>query len=364
MRQVIDVLCDNAVRHFDRAPELLNIRLVGGITMESGGPFLELRDNTGDEQRRTHNLNLANWVPDLFMKRVEADQTWSLFDPKDVPELVDSWGEDFERVYEQAEADGRGRLVLRRVTPQGGMGPIVPVAGGAPARSVPQMGLSGDDLLLVWPDPFNVRPDRLLQSLDAVLGDVGARGGQDRGPHVGVGAGCGSIEFVGQDGGGELGAVEALAGAHTQAVAAAQVVEGARPLVANRIADLGLGDDADAVVRHVLLGEDPEVAVGAQDGADGTVEAADAADGLLAVMDQALASDGQAVIATFGPDGPLKCSGLDTVRYSAGELAAELGSRWRLVEQRAEAHRTPLGREQHFGYGRFARAAMRGAETR
>jgi trans-aconitate methyltransferase len=84
----------------------------------------------------------------------------------------------------------------------------------------------------------------------------------------------------------------------------------------------------------------------------------------LAVMDQALASDGQAVIATFGPDGPLKCSGLDTVRYSAGELAAELGSRWRLVEQRAEAHRTPLGREQHFGYGRFARAAMRGPETR
>jgi len=50
----------------------------------------------------------------------------------------------------QAEADGRGRLVLRRVTPQGGMGPIVPVAGGVPARSVPQMGLSGGDLLLVW----------------------------------------------------------------------------------------------------------------------------------------------------------------------------------------------------------------------
>ena len=50
----------------------------------------------------------------------------------------------------QAEADGRGSLVLRRVTPQGGMGPVVPVAGGAPARSVPQMGTSGDDLVLVW----------------------------------------------------------------------------------------------------------------------------------------------------------------------------------------------------------------------
>jgi ribonucleoside-diphosphate reductase alpha chain len=51
--------------------------------------FLELRDNTGDEARRTHNLNLANWVPDLFMKRVEADLDWSLFDPKAVPHLTD-----------------------------------------------------------------------------------------------------------------------------------------------------------------------------------------------------------------------------------------------------------------------------------
>ena len=49
--------------------------------------FLELRDNTGDEARRTHNLNLAHWVPDLFMRRVEQDGTWSLFDPKAVPHL-------------------------------------------------------------------------------------------------------------------------------------------------------------------------------------------------------------------------------------------------------------------------------------
>ncbi len=68
--------------------------------------FLELRDNTGDEARRTHNLNLANWIPDLFMRRVEADAAWSLFDPKAVPELTDLWGEAFERVYEQAEARG------------------------------------------------------------------------------------------------------------------------------------------------------------------------------------------------------------------------------------------------------------------
>ena len=69
--------------------------------------FLELRDNTGDEARRTHNLNLANWIPDLFMERVEADQQWSLFDPKDVPELVDTYGDEFKAIYEKAEADSK-----------------------------------------------------------------------------------------------------------------------------------------------------------------------------------------------------------------------------------------------------------------
>ncbi|PNS09093.1 ribonucleoside-diphosphate reductase subunit alpha [Solilutibacter silvestris] len=69
--------------------------------------FLELRDNTGDEARRTHNLNLANWVPDLFMQRVEADQEWSLFDPATVPELVDLHNEAFNAAYLQAEAQGK-----------------------------------------------------------------------------------------------------------------------------------------------------------------------------------------------------------------------------------------------------------------
>jgi ribonucleoside-diphosphate reductase alpha chain len=68
--------------------------------------FLSLRDNTGDEASRTHNLNLANWIPDLFMRRVEADAAWSLFDPKVVPTLPDLWGEEFERAYEAAEAAG------------------------------------------------------------------------------------------------------------------------------------------------------------------------------------------------------------------------------------------------------------------
>lgn len=68
--------------------------------------FLELRENTGDDARRTHNLNLANWVPDLFMRRVESDGDWSLFDPKIVPHFVDTWGETFDAAYAKAEADG------------------------------------------------------------------------------------------------------------------------------------------------------------------------------------------------------------------------------------------------------------------
>jgi ribonucleoside-diphosphate reductase alpha chain len=67
--------------------------------------FLELRENTGDNARRTYNLNLANWIPDLFMQRVEADGLWSLFDPKDVPELPDLFGEAFNIAYEKAEAN-------------------------------------------------------------------------------------------------------------------------------------------------------------------------------------------------------------------------------------------------------------------
>lgn len=68
--------------------------------------FLELRENTGDEARRTHNLNLANWVPDLFMERVEKDWQWSLFDPKKVPHLVDLYGDEFEKAYTEAEQAG------------------------------------------------------------------------------------------------------------------------------------------------------------------------------------------------------------------------------------------------------------------
>jgi ribonucleoside-diphosphate reductase alpha chain len=75
--------------------------------------FLELRDNTGDEGRRTHHLNLANWIPDLFMRRVAADESWSLFDPHDVPELPDLFGTEFENSYIQAEARGLAKKTLR-----------------------------------------------------------------------------------------------------------------------------------------------------------------------------------------------------------------------------------------------------------
>jgi ribonucleoside-diphosphate reductase alpha chain len=68
--------------------------------------FLELRENTGDNAQRTYNLNLANWIPDLFMERVEADKTWSLFDPKAVPHFPDLVGDAFERAYVEAEQEG------------------------------------------------------------------------------------------------------------------------------------------------------------------------------------------------------------------------------------------------------------------
>jgi len=68
--------------------------------------FLELRENTGDNAQRAYNLNLSNWIPDLFMKRVEADEIWSLFDPKTVPHFPDLVGEAFESAYVKAEKEG------------------------------------------------------------------------------------------------------------------------------------------------------------------------------------------------------------------------------------------------------------------
>jgi ribonucleoside-diphosphate reductase alpha chain len=61
--------------------------------------FLELRKNTGDDRRRTHDMNTANWIPDLFMRRVMEKGTWTLFSPNNVPDLHDKFGAEFERAY-------------------------------------------------------------------------------------------------------------------------------------------------------------------------------------------------------------------------------------------------------------------------
>jgi len=75
--------------------------------------FLELRKNTGDDRRRTHDMNTANWVPDLFMKRVMENAEWTLFSPSDVPDLHDRFGHDFEQAYlryEEKAANGEIKL--------------------------------------------------------------------------------------------------------------------------------------------------------------------------------------------------------------------------------------------------------------
>ncbi len=80
--------------------------------------FLELRKNTGDERRRTHDMNSANWIPDLFMKRVAEESDWSLFSPEEVPDLHGLTGEAFEKAYEAHEARAeRGELRIYKVIP-------------------------------------------------------------------------------------------------------------------------------------------------------------------------------------------------------------------------------------------------------
>ncbi|MEI6805558.1 MAG: ribonucleoside-diphosphate reductase subunit alpha [Myxococcaceae bacterium] len=69
--------------------------------------FLDLRNNTGAEERRTHNLNLAFWIPDLFMRRVEKGEDWSLFSPNAAPKLLTTFGEEFDSWYERYEQEGK-----------------------------------------------------------------------------------------------------------------------------------------------------------------------------------------------------------------------------------------------------------------
>jgi ribonucleoside-diphosphate reductase alpha chain len=80
--------------------------------------FLELRKNTGDDRRRTHDMNTANWIPDLFMKRVTENAEWTLFSPSDVLELHDKFGKAFEEAYLRYEDKAaRGELKLFKKIP-------------------------------------------------------------------------------------------------------------------------------------------------------------------------------------------------------------------------------------------------------
>ncbi len=75
--------------------------------------FLDLRKNHGKEEMRARDLFYALWISDLFMKRVESNGTWSLFCPNEAPGLSDCWGEEFEKLYEQYEAEGRARKTIQ-----------------------------------------------------------------------------------------------------------------------------------------------------------------------------------------------------------------------------------------------------------
>ena len=78
--------------------------------------FLDLRKNTGDDRRRTHDMNTANWVPDLFMKRVFENKDWTLFSPDQVPDLHDTYGEAFETLYNQYEEKAsRGEIRSKKI---------------------------------------------------------------------------------------------------------------------------------------------------------------------------------------------------------------------------------------------------------
>ena len=80
--------------------------------------FLELRKNTGDDRRRTHDMNTANWIPDLFMRRVIEGGQWTLFSPSNCPDLHDKFGADFEKAYVAYEAKAdRGEIKLHKRVP-------------------------------------------------------------------------------------------------------------------------------------------------------------------------------------------------------------------------------------------------------
>ncbi len=75
--------------------------------------FLQLRKNHGKEENRARDLFYALWIPDLFMKRVEKNEDWTLMCPNECTGLTTTWGEEFERLYEKYETEGKGRKTIK-----------------------------------------------------------------------------------------------------------------------------------------------------------------------------------------------------------------------------------------------------------
>ena len=109
--------------------------------------FLELRKNTGDERRRTHDINTANWIPDLFMKRVRDGGEWTMFSPSDVPELTEIYGAAFDKKYEEYEAMAdRGEIKLWKRVP----------AADIWKKMLAMLFETGHPWI-TWKDPSNIR---------------------------------------------------------------------------------------------------------------------------------------------------------------------------------------------------------------
>jgi len=109
--------------------------------------FLELRKNTGDERRRTHDINTANWIPDLFMKRVRDGGEWTLFSPNDVPELTEIYGAAFEKRYMEYEAMAdRGEIKLWKRIPAADLW-----------KKMLAMLFETGHPWITWKDPSNIR---------------------------------------------------------------------------------------------------------------------------------------------------------------------------------------------------------------
>ncbi|MGC1442658.1 MAG: ribonucleoside-diphosphate reductase subunit alpha [Burkholderiaceae bacterium] len=109
--------------------------------------FLELRKNTGDDRRRTHDMNTANWIPDLFMKRVMEDGQWTLFSPSSCPDLHDKFGADFEAAYSRYEA----------LADQGEMKPYKRVSATQLWRKMLSMLFETGHPWITFKDPCNLR---------------------------------------------------------------------------------------------------------------------------------------------------------------------------------------------------------------